>query len=206
MAKIIIFLFLFLHFPSVNAFSGGMDELIELLKSGDNLARVEASERLMKLGKGVDGRLLKLLIEERDDVRRSVAWILGEWGDKEYSVYLIPLLDGSHDLSRTAIVALGKIGDTGAVPHIIKRLGAKSRYIRTDAVYALGRIGDKSVLSQFMGLRNDPDWHVREAVAIAFGEVGDLRASEHLKEMALQDPDPLVRIAAEEALESLGVE
>ncbi|MFQ5901633.1 MAG: HEAT repeat domain-containing protein [Thermodesulfobacteriota bacterium] len=197
-------LILFILLSPVVASSSNIDELIEMLKSEDNLTRLEASGELLKLGTSVDSRLLKLLSEERDEVKRSVVWILGEWGEKRYVVHLIPLLGGDHELAKTIILALGKIGDPETVPYLVEKLKSESRYIRTNAALALGSIGEQSTLIYLINLINDPDWHVREAVAIAMGKMGNPLAVEYLKKIAINDSDPVVSIAAEEALESIG--
>ena len=198
-----LFLIFFLLFSSMKAFANNIDELIDLLRNGDNLARIEASERIMRLGTSIDKQLLKLLKKETNEVKRSIAWILGEWGEKKYSAHLIPFLDDNHDLSKTVILALGKIGDPQSLPHLVKKLKSKSRYIRTNIVLALGMIGDKNSIPHITSLKNDQDWHVREAVAIALGKIGSTLIAKDLEEMVNHDPDVLVRMAAEEALESL---
>tara|TARA_B100000315_G_scaffold255164_1_gene297865 strand:+ start:2036 stop:2656 length:621 start_codon:yes stop_codon:yes gene_type:complete len=204
MLKHIVFIIFLLLFPA-RAYTGNIDDLIGMLRSGDNLLRIEASEKLKKIGPSVDHQLLKLLKEEDDKVRRSIIWILGERKNRDYMKHLLPFLDENHDLSRSTIVALGKIRNPRAIPHIVKKLQSKSRYIRTDAVYSLGRIGDKSAFSHVISLKDDPDWHVREAVAMTLGNIGGQDAGKHLKTMALNDPDILVRIAAEDSLKNLKV-
>ena len=204
MFKHVLFIIFLLLFPA-RASTDNIDDLIAMLRSGDNLLRIEASEKLKKKGPSIDHQLLKLLKEEDDKVRRSIIWVLGERRNREYMRHLLPFLDENHDLSRSAIVALGKIRNPRAIPYIVKKLQSKSRYIRTDAVYSLGRIGDKSAFSHVISFKDDPDWHVREAVAMTLGNIGGQDAGKHLKTMALNDPDILVRIAAEDSLKNLKV-
>ncbi len=199
----VFFIILFLFLSPAIAFTENIDDLIGMLRSGDNLLRIEASEKLKKIGPSIDHQLLKLLKEEDDNVRRSIIWVLGERRNREYVKHLLPFLDDNHYLSRSAIIALGKIREPRAVHDIVKKLQSKSRYIRTDAVYSLGRIGDKSAFSHVISLKDDTDWHVREAVAMTLGKIGGQDAGKHLETMAQYDPDILVRIAAEDSLKSL---
>lgn len=205
MFKHITFLILLLLLAADKVFADDIDGLIQMLKSGNNLSRIEASEKLVKLGSSIDSRIIKLLGEVDGKAKASVIWILGEWERKKYLLHLIPLLDSSYVTSRAAIVAMGKIGDPLVIPYLVDKLLAKNRYIRTDTVYALGRIGDKKAISHIIGVKEDHDWHVREAVAVALGQLGSSKVVEHLKKMAEEDADALVRIAAEESLKSLGL-
>lgn len=175
-------------------------KLFEILKSGNNIERIEASEKLLEMGEAVEEELIKHLEENSENMRKSIIWILGEIGEKRYIHHIVKFIDAGPGLTRFSLVALGKIGKKSTIPVITKKLKDKSRYIRTDAVRALGRIGDKNVLSYLVEAKSDPDWHVREAAAISFGEVGGSEAIEHLKDMAENDPDSIVRIWADEGL------
>lgn len=185
------------------AFPDNIADLIEQLKSNNNLIRIDASDRLMKSGPSSENLLLDLLDNQDDKTKMSVIWVLGEWGKKKYVKHLLPFLDQSYDLSRRTIVALGKIGDAQTVPALVTKLQAKSRYIRTDTVYALGKIGEKSALSDVLKLRDDPDWHVREAVAVALGSLANPESKPLLESMAFNDPELLVRMAADDSLKAL---
>ena len=204
MLKLLISIFIFQLIIPVKSFADkNVNELINILKTGNNVARINASKELVKKGTSIENQLLKLLETEEDKVKMSIIWILGEWGKKKYLTHLISFLGNDHDIARRAIVALGKIRDPRAIPHLVKKLQAKSRYIRTDTVYSLGKIAGRDAFTHILTVQDDADWHVREAVAIALGEIGILEGREPLKLMADNDPDPLIRIAAKDSLKLL---
>ena len=204
MLKLLISIFIFQLIIPVKSFADkNVNELINILKTGNNVARINASKELVKKGTSIENQLLKLLETEEDKVKMSIIWILGEWGKKKYLTHLISFLGNDHDIARRAIVALGKIRDPRAIPHLVKKLQAKSRYIRTDTVYSLGKIAGRDAFTHILTVQDDADWHVREAVAIALGKIGIPEGREPLKLMADNDPDPLIRIAAEDSLKLL---
>ncbi len=204
MLKLLILIFIFQLIIPVKSFADkNVNELINILKTGNNVARINASKELVKKGTSIENQLLKLLETEEDKVKMSIIWILGEWGKKKYLNYLLTFIGGELDIARRAIVALGKIRDPLAIPYLVKKLRAKSRYIRTDTVYSLGKIGGHDAFAHILTVQDDADWHVREAVAIALGEIGILEGREPLKLMADNDPDPLIRIAAKDSLKLL---
>jgi HEAT repeat protein len=79
-----------------------------------------------------------------------------------------------------ATEALGRIGDRGAVEHLVGVLGSGSRAveIRKAAADSLGQIGDSRAVDSLLVCLKDASWSVRRAAAEALGWIGDPRAVE----------------------------
>jgi HEAT repeat protein len=80
-------------------------------------------------------------------VRCNAIKILGESKDKEATPYLLKCLDEKADdaaVCHVAIIALGKNGDTSAIPELKNKLKHQSMPIRQEAARVLHRLGDDS--------------------------------------------------------------
>ncbi len=106
-------------------------------------------------------------------------------------------------MRRNAAVALGKLGDTSAVPPLIVALQDENEFVRQKAGEALGQLGDISAVPALIAALQDNDNNVRKSVAKALGNLGDIAAVPALI-AALQDNDSDVRGNTALALENLG--
>lgn len=107
-----------------------------------------------------------------------------------------------HYLARvSAIHALGRIGDTRALPYLERILESKEDgNFRSGAAWSLGQIRNRAAVSVLLTAVKDSDKWVRSAAARALGDIGDPGAAPRLVE-ALTDTDSEVR---KEAAYSLG--
>lgn len=102
-----------------------------------------------------------------------------------------------------AAEALGKIGDTAAVPALIEALQDSNSIVSREAALALGIIGDVSAVPALNGILNHKAPSVRESAVKALGKIGGSRVVPALIE-ALKDPHFLIRIHAAVALGEIG--
>lgn len=125
--------------------------------------------------------------------------------------------DPSNEMRWIAAIALGEVGDTGNIPHLLRALEDRDKYVRYGSARSLERLGwrpqneeDKVKLrvclqewSAIPGIGHvptgvllkyfdDPDPRIRASVVTVLGMVGDPRADE-VCDRALGDPDPEVR-------------
>ena len=85
--------------------------------------------------------LYSCLKKDNDTIRESVAFILGEIGNKEFVEPLVNLLDIRNiDVRKNTIIALGKIGNLASLENLIRILEDKDSYwlikkVVVDAIY-----------------------------------------------------------------------
>ena len=98
-----------------------------------------------------------------------------------------------------AALILGDIGDSTAIPALIKALKDENWRVREAAVKALGKIKNPFALPSLLEALKDEDWLVRWNAAKALGKIGNSSAIPALLE-ALKDEYWEVREAAVKAL------
>ena len=106
---------------------------------------------------------------------------------------------------------LGEIGNTQAIPHLIKLLKDRYPEVRQFAAIALGKIGDTRAVPPLINALGDRQWVVRLAATRALGKIGDTRAVQPLikamgevNESPYSSPDDSERGAAISALGEIG--
>ena len=104
---------------------------------------------------------------------------------------------------RGAVDALGGIGDSRAVPRIMRRLDDPAMSVRRSAMVALLRLEAMDAVPRIAQRLRDRSGGVRVAAAVVLGRFGDPRAVRPLIE-ALRDPMWYVRQAAATALGEIG--
>ena len=97
------------------------------------------------------------------------------------------LEDPSEDVRRTAAHALGKIGHSAAAPALVQALSDPDPTVREYSAWALGQIGEDvsdEAAVHLAGALDDPHHAVKKAVAQALGKVGPRQpVLEFLKEV-----------------------
>lgn len=181
-----------------------IEELLELLVSGDEESREAAAVALGRSGSAVIERLVILLAHEDAEVRWWAARTLAETG--RYGGR--PLLEGAlsdpdPDVRACAALALGRIGDGAAAPALAARLSDDSAFVSGIASDALSMLGEPAVEALAEKLE-DENAHVRLLAVRALSRIKSQQAIGPLFG-ALEDSSYLVRHYAEEALEALGV-
>ena len=103
-----------------------------------------------------------------------------------------------------ATAALGIIGDSRALMHLVTALDSRAVPVRMAAARALGRLGDRHAVPHLVGvLEGDPSAEVVRVAAQALGELGDPSIAYAL-EAAKKSPNAAVRQAAQLALIRVG--
>ena len=147
-------------------------ELIEELREGnDRQTRREAQQELVEMGAA------------------AVYPLIGALSDTDWRV------------REEATRALGEIGDSRAVRHIIQLFKDEKIRVQLWATDALITMDEKAV-EQLIEALHDPDRRVRMGAIVTLGEIKDLRSIVALQE-SLKDPDHEVVEAAKEALEAI---
>jgi HEAT repeat protein len=92
-----------------------------------------------------------------------------------------------------AIYALGRWGDTSAVPDILKVLPKLDGSERITAIDALGRLGTNQARQAVASFAGDPSPQVRKFVVQALGRMGGPEAATHLRDIAGRDREVWIR-------------
>ena len=131
-----------IYYLGKNKEESAVPMLIELLNNHQPketmLSAIDALGKIEE-GRSVDA-LVSLLKEKDDEIRIAVVEALGKIRDPKASKPLINILSDK-DVQRTAIRALGSIGDKSAVPALTKLLDDPDEYVSYNAAQALKQIG-----------------------------------------------------------------
>ena len=192
--------------------ASAVEPLIETMREDMKMRTGILAACIGALGELKDPRavpiLLKALGNRADDwiYREMAARALGEIGDARA---VGPLLSAAYmaDTRHDAIEALAKIGDPEAVDILIEALDEGEEADTAEAAKAgLLRIGPQAVPALVKKMtpfsKEYPENHKRATVAEILGALCDNRAEKALRNAA-EDPSPLVRKSAEQALEKI---
>ena len=212
--------------------SGDIRGLIRLLDHGDEDVQWRAADALGTMGEPACGPLITILDYPRMHVRLGAIEALADIRNPRAVEALVRKLetDPNDEVRWAASLALGQIGDTGAVPALEAALRDPDRYVRYGAVTSLGRLGWKpgDDTAQAYALIASQDWpavrrlrsaavpplidvirdknpSTRAAIVGLLGEIGGPDAKRTC-ENALRDPNPEVRWSAVIACKMCGVD
>ncbi len=117
----------------------------------------------------------------------------------------IEVLEGSRCPARLeAVACLGPLGGRSVAPLIGELLECADNEVRIQVIRVLGDLGAAESLPGLLAATEDAHPDVRGMAAAALGRLGDRSAASRLRVLAAEDPVPLVRDRALEALKKLG--
>jgi len=150
-------------------------ELENGVRNNDNAdLRNGAMEVLVKFGRMSVPRLVKLLIDEDNEVRNFAAVMLGDIGNREAVGALVKALsDKDVNVSHGAAEALGKIGDRAALLPLIELLKGDF-WLQYAAIAAVGAMRDFRAVPHLLNLLDND--LLAGSVMQALGKIGDPRA------------------------------
>ncbi len=160
--------------------------------------RDDIVEALVRHGSTTVDLLIAQLSSEDLEVRRSAVVALGRIGDAGATSALINTLN-DESLTIDAANALGQIGDPTAADGLLNLIGNSDASIRQAAISALNSLAVPSIAQRVVPLLHDPDSNVRESAAKIAGYFGYPDATAELLRLS-RDPDEAVRCAAIEHL------
>ncbi|HUS15267.1 MAG TPA: HEAT repeat domain-containing protein [Chloroflexia bacterium] len=166
---------------------------------GRSDVREEAISALVRHGIRATGLLLPDLESPDPDTRRAVALALGRIGDTRAVPALIGVLTTDGEPAIAAAEALAKIGDSRAFEPLLTRLGDPDARVRQAVVAALNSLGHPDMAARMTGLLGDADPLVRESAVRVAGYFGYAACAAALH-ACCADPDEAVRRAAVEHL------
>jgi HEAT repeat protein len=101
------------------------------------------------------------------------------------------------------IQALGRLGDSSAVPALIASLDDPDPMVRAASIAAIGTIKDRDAVIPLINRLNDKEISIRIGAAEVLGKLGDKRAVGPLTKIRDNDVFSEVREAAEAALRKI---
>lgn len=157
-----------------------LNGLIASLRSEDNVGLRNASvEVLTKIGEVAVHYLTEAFRDNDRDVRKFIADILGDIGDRRAAKALIKgLSDVDENVSLAAVEALGKLKDKTALEPLVNILKRNDKLLSYTVIKALEGIGDASIVDVLIPLINKSG--IEKAVIDALGSTGDIRSLEPL--------------------------
>ncbi|HEY0170064.1 MAG TPA: HEAT repeat domain-containing protein [Pyrinomonadaceae bacterium] len=162
-------------------------------------ARGEVIEALVRHGRRVTDLLVEQLGSEDLEIRKSAVVALGRIGDAGATTALVEVLDEDPELVIPAADALAKIGDPRAFDALLALVGDPNSAVRQAAVGALNSLGSPEMPGRVLPLLEDEDPNVRESAVKIAGYFGYAECADLLLERC-SDGDERVRRAAVEHL------
>lgn len=129
------------------------------------------------------------------EVRHDVIEAFVRVGASAVTLLTEQLKSDDNDTRRSAVVALGRIGDRRAVPGLLSLLDERTRDLWVPVISALARLGDPRSFEPLLGLLGDPDVAVRQAAVGALNSIGHPDMVVRVCGM-LDDPSALLRESA----------
>jgi len=172
--------------------TGAQNLLNALNDAGDDGLRSLALVLGWLEGEAVQRALTRLL--GRATARKEVVEALVRHGRQATELLIDQLGSGDLEVRQAAVIALGRIGDTRAVPALVRVL-ASDRDLVIPAAGALAKIGDRGAFEALLELISNSDAAVRQAAVAAINSLGHPEMPKRALTL-LSDPDPRVRESA----------
>ena len=129
----------------------------------------------------------------RVDLRNEIIEALVRHGPATLDLLIAQLTAEDLEVRRSAVLALGRIGDSSATPALINSLSDEALTI--DAASALAQIGDSRAVDELLNLIGNDDASIRQAAVSALNALIPPSMSERIIPL-LHDSDPNVRESA----------
>lgn len=175
-------------------------DIIEALRAERSPRTLRALVRALAATGGPEAvrEISPLLRREDPALRFTGIRALGSTRSEEALPPLVEALaDPAPEIQAAALRALGELGIADAAEPVAARLLDRDRDLRRTAAFALRRMAPPAALARLREALQDPDREIRLAAARTLRRIGGEEAREALRRAAEEDPDPLVREAAE---------
>ncbi|HET8846686.1 MAG TPA: HEAT repeat domain-containing protein, partial [Ktedonobacteraceae bacterium] len=181
---------------------GDEEMLARALVDPSRTVRIEAAQKLGKMGKQTPLELLLLALrDEESSVRTAAARALARNPRQAAIPALVSALEDPEWIVRAeAARALGSLPMSTPLEALLPIAQDKDPAVRSAAIWALRDFEAEHILEPLNVALQDEDWSVRETAALALSQIGERTAIPALLN-ARMDSDLLVRSAAEEGLQ-----
>jgi HEAT repeat protein len=182
------------------------EPLLRLVAHRDPSVRQATIGALNSLGHpDMPARVAVMLDDSDPRVRESAVRIAGYFGYRETAARLIAsVTDPEETVRRAALEHLPYLDDPAVVPAMTAALDRETPRVRAEAARALARTEHPQAVEALRRALGDADGWVRYYAARSLGELQDRASTRALSALAADDAAPHVRIAALEALGTIG--
>ena len=118
-------------------------------------------------------QFIPALVQRDAAVRKYAARLLGIEEENVPSFLLEALSSERERIRSAAALALGELGDVGAVPRLVEALDDADDATRSNAATSLGKLGDPEAVFALTRALADPSVSSRVAAATALGAFDD---------------------------------
>ncbi|MGC9780794.1 MAG: HEAT repeat domain-containing protein [Candidatus Heimdallarchaeota archaeon] len=184
------------------------EKLVGELESKNLNTRSRAIEVLSSLEKMeiIDFLISLLMKNSHRLVKEGVCKSLGKIGHRKATDVLIETLNDENESVRyQAVIALGQLGDSHAVPPLLELLKRQDDpLVRSEAAKALGLIGDPSALKILLNiLKKEDDRFIKYHTVTSLGKIGDKKAIRDLQKIVKKKKDHRLVLRSMEAIEAI---
>jgi HEAT repeat protein len=178
-----------------------LSRLVGLLKNGDNYEKEKVVETLISMpDKKTVQSIVPLLYSDNTGIRMAAHEVLKKTGSLDIEKIIALLDDGNEDVRVYACEILAGIGDSRALPSIIRKMYEDEDNVRNAACIALGEFNDERAVSALLDALKDDEWVVFSAV-YGLGKIGSPEAVAPLFELFKEGPEELSVAACEVLIE-----
>lgn len=115
------------------------------------------------------------------NIRSEVINVLVKYGKDIVPLLIEKLKDEDIEVRVSSIIALGRIGDSSAVPYLIEAL--KEEELVVLSAGALAKIGDRRAFEPLINMLRHPNPYIRQAVISALNSIGHPEMPKRIKEL-----------------------
>ncbi len=159
-------------------------------------------DKCIKIGAPAVNPLIEELNNSDSDVRNSTVNTLVKIGDPAFNSVVTASRDPDEVVRRKCCDFFGLMGNTDAVPHLIRLLKDSDSNVRRRAANALILVNNDTAVDALCFALKDSDSKVKSRSAIALGVIGNKESIKDLVSI-LEDSDSEVKQRAKESLNKM---
>jgi HEAT repeat protein len=163
---------------------------------GQSTARKEVIEALVRYGERITQLLIEQLHAEEVETRKAAVIALGRIGGSRAVPALVQALDDD-ELTIVVAGALGKIGDRRAFNALLELIGHTDAAVRQAVISAINSLGHPEMADRALRLLDDSNPHVRESAVKIAGYFGYAECTDLLLERCSDEEESVRRAAIE---------
>ena len=153
--------------------------------------------------KSIDDLILDLK-DDDDFVKEEAIGSLELKGEEAVEPLIAALDERDKNIKLGAIEVLNAIGDTRAIPALVKTLEDRNKWVRQKASTTLINMGDEAI-EPVIGELDNPKWRVRGAACWILGALDAKEALPKLEEL-LEDESAFVQSGAKDAINRINTD
>jgi len=151
--------------------------------------------------------VFEFLEDPDDQIRYEVIGMIGEQGEEEDSMLLLPLIEKEERRNLLAVIgALGKIGTADSIPYLLPLMDQSHAGIKVAVIKTLGRFDDVRCIEPLVDALRDKNLMIRQITIEILGKLGksdSVKMGKLLVSM-MKDRDVNIRRSVVEVIKLIG--